>query len=158
MRAVIQRVTRAQVDVLHPDGSRETTGSIQAPGALILVASTVEDTVETAALLAEKIYQQRILENETSLATSGGSALVVSQFTLYADARRGRRPSYSAAAPAVVAEPMYNEFCRKLRERVESTGGTVEEGVFGAMMEITSTNHGPYTLLLDTDDLMRPRR
>lgn len=157
MRALIQRVTHAHVDIRKEDGTTTRAGSI-GPGLLILVASTPDDDAATAEALAEKIFQQRILDNEQSLASTGADALVVSQFTLYADARKGRRPSYSAAAPASVAEPIYQDFCAALRQRVETAGGKVAEGVFGAMMEVSSTNYGPYTLWLDTDELARPRR
>lgn len=157
MRALIQRVTHAHVDIRHEDGSMSRSGEI-GPGLLILLASTAEDDAATAESLAEKIFQQRILDDEKSLASTGADALVVSQFTLYADARRGRRPSYSAAAAAEVAEPIYDAFCAALRHRVQAAGGTVAEGVFGAMMEVCSTNSGPYTLWLDTEELARPRR
>ncbi len=157
MRALIQRVTHAHVDIRNQDGGKTRAGQI-GPGLLILLASTPDDDAATAEALAEKIFQQRILDGEASLATTGADALIVSQFTLYADARKGRRPSYSAAAPAALAEPVYRAFCSALRSRVEAVGGTVAEGVFGAMMEVSSTNSGPYTLWLDTEELARPRR
>ncbi|MFC0581093.1 D-aminoacyl-tRNA deacylase [Micrococcoides hystricis] len=163
MRALIQRVSHAHVDVIDdgeltdPEVPRRRVGTIGA-GLLILVASTPDDDAAVAEALAEKIFQQRILHDEKSLASTGADALIISQFTLYADARRGRRPSYSAAAPGHLAEPVYEAFCAALTERVTAAGGTVAYGEFGAMMEVSSTNAGPYSLWLDTEELNRPRR
>ncbi|MGH3474881.1 MAG: D-aminoacyl-tRNA deacylase [Aeromicrobium sp.] len=141
MRAVVQRVTQASVtaDSVH-------TGEI-GTGLVVLLGVTHDDDAETARRLAAKIHTLRILRGEQSVADLGGGAgvLVVSQFTLYGDARKGRRPTWNAAAPGEVAEPIYDVFCHTLRE----LGVTVVEGVFGAHMEIALTNDGPTTLVLD---------
>jgi D-aminoacyl-tRNA deacylase len=139
MRAVVQRVTRASVTA---DG--EPTGEIGA-GLVILLGVTHDDTDETARRLAAKIHTLRILRDEQSVADTGAGVIVVSQFTLYGDARKGRRPTWNAAAPGDVAEPIYDVFCRTLRD----LDVTVVEGVFGAHMEIALTNDGPTTLVLD---------
>jgi D-tyrosyl-tRNA(Tyr) deacylase len=151
MRAVVQRVTRASVTA---DGVQ--TGEI-GPGLVVLLGVTHDDDAETARRLAAKIHTLRILRDEKSVADTGGGAgpwaadgtaagvLVVSQFTLYGDARKGRRPTWNAAAPGDVAEPIYDVFCQTLR----TLGVTVAEGVFGAHMEIDLTNDGPTTLVLD---------
>ena len=139
MRAVVQRVTRASVTA---DGV--LTGEI-GTGLVVLLGVTHDDTVEQARRLAAKIHTLRILRDERSVADTGAGMLVVSQFTLYGDARKGRRPTWNAAAPGEVAEPLYDAFCTALRE----LGVTVVEGVFGAQMEIALVNDGPTTLLLD---------
>ena len=139
MRAVVQRVTRASVT---SDG--EPTGEIGA-GLVVLLGVTHDDTAETARRLAAKIHTLRILRDERSVADTGAGMLVVSQFTLYGDARKGRRPTWNAAAPGDVAEPIYDVFCDTLR----TLDVTVAEGVFGAHMEITLTNDGPTTLIVD---------
>ena len=139
MRAVVQRVTRASVTA---DG--KPTGEIGA-GLVVLLGITHDDTAETARRLAAKVHTLRILRDEQSVAETGGGVLVVSQFTLYGDARKGRRPTWNAAAPGDVAEPIYDVFCATLHE----LGVTVVEGVFGAHMEISLTNDGPTTLVLD---------
>ena len=139
MRAVLQRVTQASVTA---DGV--PTGEIGA-GLVVLLGVTHDDTAETAQRLAAKVHTLRILRDEQSVADTGGGVLVVSQFTLYGDARKGRRPTWSAAAPGEVAEPIYDLFCQALRD----LGVTVAEGVFGAHMEISLTNDGPTTLVLD---------
>ncbi|MCL3817595.1 D-aminoacyl-tRNA deacylase [Aeromicrobium wangtongii] len=139
MRAVVQRVTRASVET---DG--RTVGEI-GTGLMVLLGVTHDDTVETADRLAAKIWTLRIMDEEKSAADLGAGILVVSQFTLYGDARKGRRPSWTAAAPGPVAEPIYDHFCQALRD----LGATVAEGVFGADMAITLTNDGPTTLLLE---------
>jgi len=139
MRAVVQRVTQAQVDV---DGT--TVGRI-GTGLMVLLGVTHTDTTDTADRLAAKIATLRILRDERSVLEAEGEALVVSQFTLYGDTRKGRRPTWTAAAPGPVAEPLYNEFCRRLRAQ----GVAVAEGVFGADMAITLTNDGPTTLVID---------
>ena len=137
----MQRVTRASVTA---DGA--LTGEI-GPGLVVLLGVTHDDTEEKARRLATKIHTLRILRDEQSVADMGAGAgvLVVSQFTLYGDARKGRRPTWNAAAPGDVAEPIYDVFCATLRE----LGVTVAEGVFGAHMEISLTNDGPTTLVLD---------
>jgi D-tyrosyl-tRNA(Tyr) deacylase len=139
MRAVVQRVTRAQVEV-----EGRTVGQIGS-GLMVLLGVTHDDTVETADRLAAKIWTLRILRDEQAAADLDAHLLVVSQFTLYGDARKGRRPSWTAAAPGSVAEPLYDHFCAALR----ALGATVAEGVFGADMAITLTNDGPTTLVLD---------
>jgi D-tyrosyl-tRNA(Tyr) deacylase len=139
MRAVIQRVTRARVTA---DG--EPTGEIGA-GLVVLLGVTHDDTADQARRMAAKIHTLRVLRDEQSVADTGAGVLVVSQFTLYGDARKGRRPTWNAAAPGDVAEPIYDVFCATLRD----LGVTVAEGVFGAHMEITLTNDGPTTLVLD---------
>ena len=139
MRAVLQRVKQASVTA---DGV--LTGEIGA-GLVVLLGVTHDDTAETAGRLAAKVHTLRILRDEQSVADTGAGVLVVSQFTLYGDARKGRRPTWSAAAPGEVAEPIYDVFCHALRE----LGVTVAEGVFGAHMEISLTNDGPTTLVLD---------
>ena len=113
----------------------------------MLVGVTHTDTPEVADKLADKTWQLRILPDEVSCAQVGAPLLVVSQFTLYADTRKGRRPSWSAAAPAAISEPLVNAYVEALRRR----GATVETGRFGAMMEVSLVNSGPVTLILDVD-------
>ena len=139
MRAVVQRVTRASVSA---DG--EPTGEI-GTGLVVLLGITHDDTAEKAQRMAAKLHTLRILRDEQSVADTGAGMLVVSQFTLYGDARKGRRPTWNAAAPGEVAEPIYDAFCDTLRD----LGVEVAEGVFGAHMEITLTNDGPTTLVVD---------
>jgi D-tyrosyl-tRNA(Tyr) deacylase len=145
MRAVVQRVTRARVEVVSAGSEpAEVVGEIGA-GLMVLLGVTHDDTAETAGRLAAKIWNLRILRDEQSAADVGAGVLVVSQFTLYGDARKGRRPTWTAAAPGPVAEPIYDEFCRSLR----ALGADVAEGVFGADMAVTLTNDGPTTVLLE---------
>ena len=140
MKALVQRVERAAVRV---DG--QTVGEIGA-GLLVLVGVTHSDTPGHAATLARKVRELRILRGERSVAdTADTSVLVVSQFTLYADTRKGRRPSWSAAAPAALAEPLVNAFTSALRQ----DGVTVETGLFGADMRVELVNDGPVSLLLE---------
>ena len=142
MRGILQRVTRASVSV---DG--EVIGECPGPGALVLVGVTHEDTLEQAKTLARKIAELRIFEDETSIQDRAeeASVLVVSQFTLYGDVRKGRRPSWSKAAPGPVAEPLVDAVVEELRSR----GIHVETGRFGAMMSVELVNDGPYTLLIE---------
>ncbi|HEY9470204.1 MAG TPA: D-aminoacyl-tRNA deacylase [Propionibacteriaceae bacterium] len=140
MRLVIQRVSSAQVQV---DG--EIVGAIDRPGLLILVGVTRDDRPTTADRLAEKVWTLRILDSERSCQDENAPILVVSQFTLYADTRKGRRPSWSAAAPRSVSEPLIEAFVSSLRQR----GAEVATGVFGAHMKVTLTNDGPVTLILE---------
>ena len=142
MRGILQRVTRASVSV---DG--ETIGECPGPGALVLVGVTHEDTLEQAKTLARKIAELRIFEDETSIQDRAeeASVLVVSQFTLYGDVRKGRRPSWSKAAPGPVAEPLVDAVVEELRTR----GIHVETGRFGAMMSVELVNDGPYTLVIE---------
>lgn len=114
-------------------------------GLLVLLGVTHDDSAETAAALAGKIWRLRILDDERSAADVGAPVLVVSQFTLYADTRKGRRPSWSAAAPQPVSEPLVAHFCDALRD----LGAHVETGVFAAMMQVSLTNDGPVTLVVD---------
>lgn len=140
MRAVVQRVTQARVRV---DGA--VVGEIGL-GLLVLVGVTHGDRVDDAAELARKVHGLRILRGERSLAdTTGAAALVVSQFTLYGDARKGRRPTWAAAAPGAVAEPLVDEVAGALRER----GVPVAIGRFGANMQVELVNDGPVTVLLE---------
>lgn len=140
MRAVLQRVTRAAVTV-----EGEVVGSIGA-GLLALVAATHDDGPADVATLARKIAELRILPGETSVAESGAAVLVVSQFTLYGSTRKGRRPSWTAAAPGAVAEPLVDAVVADLRAR----GVEVATGRFGAQMSVELVNDGPFTVLVDT--------
>ncbi|KRF35057.1 D-aminoacyl-tRNA deacylase [Nocardioides sp. Soil805] len=140
MRAVLQRVLSASVTV---DGA--VVGSIDG-GLLILLGVTHEDTLADAAWTARKIRDVRILRDEESVGDVGAPVLVVSQFTLYGDARKGRRPTWSAAAPGAVSEPLYDAVCSEL----ERLGTPVERGVFGADMKVASVNDGPVTLVLES--------
>ena len=141
MRLVVQRVTSARVEV---DG--EIVGAIDRPGLLILAGVTHDDQAATVDRLAEKVWTLRILDGERSCQEENAPILVVSQFTLYADTRKGRRPSWSAAAPRAVSEPLVEAFVSSLRLR----GAEVATGVFGAYMAVTLTNDGPVTLILDS--------
>lgn len=140
MRAVLQRVTRAAVVV-----GGETVGAIDRPGLLALVGVTHDDGPEQVAAMARKISELRILRDERSVLDEGAPVLVVSQFTLYADTKKGRRPSWNGAAPGSVAEPVVAAVVGALRER----GVEVATGVFGAMMEVSLVNDGPVTLVVD---------
>ncbi|MGZ4685507.1 D-aminoacyl-tRNA deacylase [Oryzihumus sp.] len=141
MRAVLQRVTRASVVV-----EGETVGAIERPGLLALVAATHDDGPADVQKLARKIAELRVLRDELSVLDAGAPVLVVSQFTLYADTRKGRRPSWSAAAPGDVAEPLVDDLIAALRDK----GIEVATGRFGAMMEVSLVNDGPFTLVVDT--------
>jgi D-aminoacyl-tRNA deacylase len=141
MRLVVQRVIAARVEV---DG--EVVGAIDRPGLLIFAGITHDDHPATADRLAEKVWTLRILDGERSCQDENAPLLVVSQFTLYADTHKGRRPSWSAAAPRAVSEPLIEAFVASLRLR----GAEVATGVFGAHMEVTLTNDGPVTLILDS--------
>ncbi|MGC5167455.1 D-aminoacyl-tRNA deacylase [Luteimicrobium sp. DT211] len=140
MRAVVQRVSRASVTV---DG--EVVGAIEEPGLLVLVGVTHDDTPEASATLARKVAGLRILRDERSVLDAGAPVLVVSQFTLYGDTRKGRRPSWVAAAPGPVAEPLVDAVVAGLR----AAGVHVETGRFGAMMDVALVNDGPFTLVVD---------
>jgi D-tyrosyl-tRNA(Tyr) deacylase len=152
MRAVIQRVTEASVTV-----DNRVVGQI-GHGLLILLGVGTGDGAAEALLLAEKIANMRIFRDDAgrfnrSALDVGAAALVVSQFTLYADTRRGRRPGFSAAAPPEVAEPLVDTFAAALSER----GVAVATGVFGAHMHVALINDGPVTILLDSDTFREPR-
>lgn len=122
-------------------------GSLSRPGLLVLVGVTHTDTRAVADRLAEKVWTLRILEGELSAADVDAPLMVVSQFTLYADTRKGRRPSWSAAAPRPLSEPLVDAFVAALRAR----GATVATGEFGADMQVALVNDGPVTLILDVD-------
>ena len=139
MRAVVQTVSRASVTV---DG--EVVGAIT-DGLLVLVGVTHSDTVAEAETLARKVFELRILDDEQSASDVGAPLLAISQFTLYGDARKGRRPTWAAAAPAEVAEPLVTAFVEALRRR----GAKVETGRFRAHMLVESVNVGPRTVLLE---------
>jgi D-aminoacyl-tRNA deacylase len=146
MRAVVQRVSRARVTV-----ESSAAGEIAA-GLVILLGVGRNDTSAVAVSMAEKVANLRIFEDDQgkmncSLLDAGGSALVVSQFTLYGDARGQRRPSFIAAAPPELAKKLYEEFCVALRR----LGVTVATGVFQAMMSVELVNEGPVTILVDSD-------
>ncbi|HYJ75619.1 MAG TPA: D-aminoacyl-tRNA deacylase [Kineosporiaceae bacterium] len=140
MRVVVQRVTRASVTV-----AGEVVGRVDRPGLVVLVGATHADTPALAAALARKVADLRILRDERSALDEGAPVLVVSQFTLYADTRKGRRPSWSAAAPGPVAEPLVDAFAAALRE----LGLEVATGRFGADMAVALVNDGPVTLILE---------
>ena len=140
MRVVVQRAVEASVSV---DG--EVVGRLPRPGLVVLVGVTHDDTAATAAQLADKVWNLRILDGETSCADTGAPMLVVSQFTLYADTRKGRRPSWSNAAPGPMAEPLVDAFADALR----ACGAHVESGRFGAHMQLGLVNDGPVTLVLE---------
>ena len=140
MRAVVQRVSRASVTV---DG--EVVGAIEEPGLMVLVGVTHDDTTEQAARLAAKLWGLRILDGEKSCSDVGAPLLVISQFTLYAELTKGRRPSWSAAAPGPVAAPLVDAVVKALRD----LGARVETGVFGANMKVALVNDGPVTIVVD---------
>ena len=140
MRAVVQAVSSASVVV---DGT--TVGSLDAPGLLVYLGLTHTDGAAEVDWMARKLWGLRILADEQSASDVGAPLLVVSQFTLYGDARKGRRPSWTAAAPGPVSEPLYDAFCASLT----ALGAHVETGTFGAHMHVASVNDGPLTVLLE---------
>src|SRR5688572_8238901 len=139
MRAILQRVQRASVSV-----AGEVVGAIDA-GLLVYLGITHTDGPDDIAWMARKIWGVRLLREERSASDVGAPILVVSQFTLYGDARKGRRPTWEAAAPGPVSEPAYTAVCAEL----ERLGAHVERGVFGADMQVESVNDGPITLILE---------
>lgn len=141
MRAVVQRVSEAAVRV---DG--EVVGAIDEPGLVVLLGVTHDDGPKEVTWLARKIWELRIMRDEKSASDLGAPVLVVSQFTLYGDARKGRRPTWIAAAPGEVSEPVYEAFC----EELSRLGATVERGVFGADMHVSLVNDGPVTMVLES--------
>ncbi len=140
MRAVIQRVLRACVTV-----EGRIVGEIRGPGLMVLLGVKRGDGPEQAATVARKIAELRILEGEASVSEAGAPVLVVSQFTLYGDTRKGRRPSWSQAAPGPEAEPLVDAVVTDLRAR----GLEVATGEFGAMMQVELVNDGPFTVLVE---------
>ncbi|WP_018181028.1 D-aminoacyl-tRNA deacylase [Jongsikchunia kroppenstedtii] len=144
MRAVVQRVTRAEVVV---DG--DIVGRLQlddgAQGLVVLIGVTHDDTAAQAHTLADKIWRMRILDDERSASDVAAPILAISQFTLYANTAKGRRPSWNQAAPGTVAEPLFDEFVAALRE----AGATVATGRFGAHMQVDLVNDGPVTITLE---------
>lgn len=153
MRAVVQRVSAASVEV---DG--EVVGAC-GKGFLVLLGVAPTDTADEAERLWNKIFRLRVFDDaegkmNLALGDVGGEVLVVSQFTLFADARRGNRPSFVGAARPEVAIPLYERFCELAQRDVRHVG----RGVFGAEMQVSLTNDGPITIALDTVELTRPKR
>lgn len=148
MRAVVQRVSEASVTV-----AGERVGAISGPGLCVLVGVTHGDTAEKAAQLARKLWTLRLFDggdteqgaSERSCSDIDAPLLVISQFTLYGDARKGRRPTWNAAAPGPVAEPLVDEVVRQLR----ALGAKVETGRFGADMKVALVNDGPFTVIVE---------
>lgn len=141
MRAVIQRALGASVTV-----AGEVVGGFEGPGLLVYLGVTHDDGPDEVAWTARKVWDLRLLRDEQSASDVGAPVLVVSQFTLYGDARKGRRPTWQAAAPGSVSEPLYDAVCAELAR----LGARVERGVFGADMQVSSVNDGPVTLVLDS--------
>jgi D-tyrosyl-tRNA(Tyr) deacylase len=141
MRAVLQRASSASVTV---DG--EVVGRLEEPGLVVLLGITHDDGPEQVARMVRKIRDLRIMREERSVADVGAPVMVISQFTLYGDARKGRRPNWQAAAPGEVSEPIYRAVCTGL----EDLGTHVERGVFGADMTVELANDGPVTMVLET--------
>ena len=140
MRAVAARVAEASVTV-----DNEVVGAILEPGLLVLLGIHADDDAVKASTMARKLHELRILRDEESCASAGAPLLVVSQFTLYGDTRKGRRPSWTAAARPESAEPLVNAVVAGLRDR----GATVATGRFGAIMAVRSVNDGPFTVLIE---------
>ena len=141
MRAVVQRTLSASVTV---DG--EVVGATTEPGLLLYLGVTHDDGPADVTWTARKIWELRLLRDERSASDVGAPVLVVSQFTLYGDARKGRRPTWAAAAPGPVSEPLYDAVCAEL----ERLGAPVQRGVFGADMQVASVNDGPITMVLES--------
>ncbi|MBU2074062.1 MAG: D-tyrosyl-tRNA(Tyr) deacylase [Actinobacteria bacterium] len=141
MRAVVQRTLSASVTV---DG--EVVGATTEPGLLVYLGVTHDDGPTDVTWTARKIWELRLLRDERSASDVGAPVLVVSQFTLYGDARKGRRPTWAAAAPGPVSEPLYDAVCTEL----ERLGAPVQRGVFGADMQVASVNDGPITMVLES--------
>ena len=140
MRAVVQRVTQATVSV---DG--HVVGQAEGPGLCVFLGVTHDDTFETAERMAVKLHELRVLRDEHSAADVGAPLLVISQFTLYGDTRKGRRPTWTAAAPGNIAEPLVQHVVATLRRR----GAHVETGEFGADMQVAVENDGPVTVVVE---------
>lgn len=143
MRIVLQRAGHAQVSV-----AGAVVGSLPSPGLVALVGVTHDDDAAIVQKMAEKTWQLRILADEKSASDLDAPILVVSQFTLYANTRKGRRPSWNAAAPRPISEPLVDAYVAVLR----ALGAHVETGVFGADMQVELRNDGPVTILLDSAD------
>ena len=153
VRAVVQRVTSARVEV-----AGETVGAIRA-GLVVLLAVTHSDSTAESERLAAKVASLRVFEDDSGkmnldVAAAGGQVLCISQFTLYGDVRKGNRPSFDAAARPAQAEELYEAFCAAVRAR----GLACETGRFGAEMAVHLVNDGPVTVIIDTEELSRPRR
>jgi D-aminoacyl-tRNA deacylase len=142
VRLVVQRVSSARVEV-----GGQIVGAVDRPGLLVLIGVTHTDDERVARRLADKIWNLRILAGERSCAQESAPILTVSQFTLYADLSKGRRPSWSAAAPRAVSEPLVETFVDALRQ----LGAEVATGAFGAEMQVSLVNDGPVTLVIDSD-------
>lgn len=140
MKAVVARVTEASVEV-----GGEIVGAIDEPGLLVLLGVHHDDTAEHARKMAQKLHGLRVLNDEQSCESTGAPLLVVSQFTLYGDTRKGRRPSWTAAARPEHAEPLVNAVVQELRQK----GARVETGRFRAEMKVRSVNDGPFTVLVE---------
>lgn len=140
MRAVVARVTRARVTV-----DTKVVGKIDEPGLLVLLGVGTDDSAVSATTMARKLHELRILADEQSIATTGAPILIVSQFTLYGDTRKGRRPSWTHAARPEIAEPLVDAVIDELRTR----GARVATGRFGARMAVESVNDGPFTVLVE---------
>jgi len=149
MRAVVQRALRATVEV---DG--RLVGALNEPGLCVFLGVTHTDDSATAARMADKLLDLRILRDDRSAAQVGAPLLVVSQFTVYGDTRKGRRPTWTAAAPGHVAEPLVDHVVSTLRDR----GATVATGRFGATMQVDVVNDGPVTVIVDVDAARPPSR
>lgn len=149
MRAVIQVVSSASVYV-----ENQVVGQLPRPGLMILLGVHVDDSQQQADALVDKIVNLRILGEEQSALELNAPVMVVSQFTLYADVRKGRRPSWSKAARPEQSEPLYKYFV----ERVRAQGLEVATGEFGARMDVSLVNTGPFTIVIDSDELAAPRR
>ncbi|HEX4685267.1 MAG TPA: D-aminoacyl-tRNA deacylase [Nocardioides sp.] len=140
MRAVVQRVSSASVTV-----AGSVVGSLSSPGLLVYLGITHGDGPPEVEWMARKIWTLRILRDKQSASDLGAPILVVSQFTLYGEARKGRRPTWEAAAPGPMSEPLYDGVC----DALGSLGAQVERGVFGAEMQVSAVNDGPFTVLLE---------
>jgi D-tyrosyl-tRNA(Tyr) deacylase len=140
VKAVVARVTEASVEV-----GGDVVGAIDEPGLLVLLGVHHDDTAEHARKMAQKLHGLRILDDEQSCESTGAPLLVVSQFTLYGDTRKGRRPSWTAAARPEHAEPLVNAVVQELRQK----GARVETGRFRAEMKVRSVNDGPFTVLVE---------
>ena len=141
MRAVVQRASSASVAI-----NGDVVGELPKPGLVVLVGVTHTDDDATAVRMARKVWELRILEGGHSCSDVGAPLLVISQFTVYADTRKGRRPSWAAAAPGPIAEPLIDRLCEELRH----FGAHVETGRFGAYMHVAMVNDGPVTVIVET--------